>query len=155
MDQWTLARKKNMLITEMENRNDLGFQATLNTKFCWVTKLWRRETTKLNFKECAAKGNWIQYPPTPSHLIPPYPPHPLPPYLIHSKTLNGYLKPCTAKPHTAKPHIVVESLSRVRLFATSWSMPGFPLLRYLPEFVQTHVYWVRDGIQQSHPLLSL
>ena len=34
------------------------------------------------------------------------------------------------------------------------SMPGFPVLRYLPEFAQTHVCWVGDAIQPSHPLLS-
>ena len=34
------------------------------------------------------------------------------------------------------------------------STPGFPVLHYLPEFAQTHVHWVGDVIQQSHPLLS-
>ena len=33
------------------------------------------------------------------------------------------------------------------------STPGFPV-HYLPEFAQTHVYWVSDAIQPSHPLLS-
>ena len=33
------------------------------------------------------------------------------------------------------------------------STPGFPVLHYLPEFVQIHVQWVGDGIQPSHPLL--
>ena len=32
------------------------------------------------------------------------------------------------------------------------SMPGFPILHYFPEFVQTHVHWVDDAIQLSHPL---
>ena len=32
------------------------------------------------------------------------------------------------------------------------SMPGFPVLQHLPEFVQTHVHWVDDAIQPSHPL---
>ena len=34
------------------------------------------------------------------------------------------------------------------------STPGFPVLHRLPEFAQTHVCWVRDAIQPSHPLLS-
>ena len=47
------------------------------------------------------------------------------------------------------------------LVAESWptlchlmdcSTPGFPVLHYLPEFVQTHVHWVGDAIQLSHPL---
>ena len=33
------------------------------------------------------------------------------------------------------------------------STPGFPVL-HLPEFVQTHVHWVSDVIQPSHPLSS-
>jgi len=32
------------------------------------------------------------------------------------------------------------------------SMPGFPVLQYLPEFAQTHVHWVGDAIQSSHSL---
>ena len=33
------------------------------------------------------------------------------------------------------------------------STPGFPVLQYLLEFAQTHVHWVSDAIQSSHPLL--
>ena len=33
-------------------------------------------------------------------------------------------------------------------------MPGFPILHYLLELVQTHVHRVGDAIQPSHPLLS-
>ena len=35
------------------------------------------------------------------------------------------------------------------------SMPGFPVHHQLPELAQTHVHWVSDDIQPSHPLLSL
>ena len=34
------------------------------------------------------------------------------------------------------------------------SMPGFPVLHYLPELVQTHVHWVNDAIHPSHPMLT-
>ena len=33
------------------------------------------------------------------------------------------------------------------------STPGFPVLQHLPEFAETHVHWVNDAIQPSHPLL--
>ena len=33
------------------------------------------------------------------------------------------------------------------------STPGFPILHTLPEFAQTHVYWVSDAIQPSRLLL--
>ena len=34
------------------------------------------------------------------------------------------------------------------------STPGLPVHHHLPEFTQTHVHWVGDAIQPSHPLLS-
>ena len=34
------------------------------------------------------------------------------------------------------------------------SMPGLPVYHQLPEFTQTHVHWVGDAIQPSHPLSS-
>ena len=34
------------------------------------------------------------------------------------------------------------------------STPGFPVHHQLPESTQTHVHWVGDAIQPSHPLLS-
>ena len=34
------------------------------------------------------------------------------------------------------------------------STPGFPVHHQLPEFTQTHVHWVGDVIQPSHPLSS-
>ena len=33
-----------------------------------------------------------------------------------------------------------------------WSTPGFPVYHQLPELAQTHVQWVGDAIQPSHPL---
>ena len=34
------------------------------------------------------------------------------------------------------------------------SMPGLPVYHQLPESTQTHVHWVSDAIQPSHPLSS-
>jgi len=50
---------------------------------------------------------------------------------------------------------VVQSLSPVQLFETptDCNSPGFPVLYDLLEFAQTHVHWVSDAIQPSHPLL--
>ena len=53
-----------------------------------------------------------------------------------------------------------ESLSSVaQSCPTLWdpldcSMPGFLVLHHLLELAQTHVHWVGDVIQPSHPLLS-
>ena len=35
------------------------------------------------------------------------------------------------------------------------STPGFPVIHCLLELAQTHVHWVSDAIQPSHPLSSL
>ena len=49
----------------------------------------------------------------------------------------------------------VQSLSRVRLCdPMNSSMPGLSVHHQLPEFTQTHVHWVSDAIQPSHPLSS-
>ena len=49
------------------------------------------------------------------------------------------------------------NLSKCCVFGKSYSVdcstPGFPLLHCLLEFAQTHIYWVSDAIQSSHPLL--
>ena len=34
------------------------------------------------------------------------------------------------------------------------SMPSLPVHHQLPEFTQTHIHWVSDAIQPSHPLSS-
>ena len=53
----------------------------------------------------------------------------------------------------------VQFSSVSQLCPTLWdpmnrSMPGHPVHHQLPEFTQTHVHWVGDAIQPSHPLLS-
>ena len=49
----------------------------------------------------------------------------------------------------------VQLLSRVWLWdPMNLSTPGLPGYHHLPEFTQTHVHWVRDAIQPSHPLSS-
>ena len=50
----------------------------------------------------------------------------------------------------------VHSLSRVQLFVTAMdcSSPGLPVYHQLPVFMQTHVHWVTDGLQPSHPTIS-
>ena len=32
------------------------------------------------------------------------------------------------------------------------NMPGLPVHHQLPEFTKTHIYWVRDAMQPSHPV---
>ena len=53
-----------------------------------------------------------------------------------------------------KIFVVVHLLSHVQFFETPWTAarPGFPVLHHLLELAQTHVHWVNDAIQPSHPL---
>ena len=51
--------------------------------------------------------------------------------------------------------VVVQFLSRVWFCdPMDGSTPGFPVLQHLPEPTQTHVHWVGDAMQPSHPLPS-
>ena len=59
----------------------------------------------------------------------------------------------------ASVSIVICCCSVTKLCPTLWdpmacSTPVFPILHCLPELAQTHVRWVSDAIQPSHPLLS-
>ena len=48
----------------------------------------------------------------------------------------------------------VQSLSCIWLCnPMDYSMPGFPVHHQILEFTQTHVHWVGDAFQPSHPLL--
>ena len=57
--------------------------------------------------------------------------------------------------HIGSSFSSVQSLSCVWLCdAMNCSMPGLPVHHQLPESTQTHVHWVGDVIQPSHPLSS-
>ena len=79
--------------------------------------------------------------------------------------LNSYFLPCrqilfhwaTREAKTNWIVVAVQFLSCVQLHevpCTDCSTLGFSVLHHLPEFAQTHVYWVSDTIQPSCPLSS-
>ena len=49
-------------------------------------------------------------------------------------------------------HIFLKTQNNGICDSVDCSMPGFPVLHYIPEFAQTHVHWVSDAIQPSHPM---
>ena len=62
-------------------------------------------------------------------------------------------------------HLLLASMGSVQFSSVAQSCPtlwdpmkgstsSHPVHRQLPEFTQTHVYWVDDAIQPSHPLSS-
>ena len=70
--------------------------------------------------------------------------------------LNHLIYFCLINIKTYSLSIIVLTLSRLALCdPMDCSMPGFPVLHYLPKFVQTHAHWVDDAIYLSHPLLPL
>ena len=55
-----------------------------------------------------------------------------------------------------KKIVVAQSLSHVWFCnPMECNTPSFPVLHCLPDFAQTHVHWVSDAIQPSHPLFPL
>ena len=48
--------------------------------------------------------------------------------------------------------MVVQLLSGVQLFATPWTEACLDsILHCLPQFAQTHLHWISDAIQPTHP----
>ena len=76
-------------------------------------------------------------------------------YIEMPKFFRSTLEVCIHNKHLNWVVVVaVQSLSRRTLCdPMNCSMPGFPVLHHFPEFAQTHVYWVGDAMQLSHPLL--
>ena len=59
------------------------------------------------------------------------------------------------KPHWSSVQLSSVTQSCMTLcYPMDCSMPGLPVHHHLPELAQTHVHWVGDAIQPSHPLLS-
>ena len=61
------------------------------------------------------------------------------------------------RPHHHFSNLLFQFSSLAKLCLTlcdpmNFSMPGFPVLHYPPEFLQTHVHPVGDAIQLPHPL---
>ena len=56
--------------------------------------------------------------------------------------------------HTLSCCYSVTQLCPTLCYPMNCSTPDSSVLYYLPEFAQTHVHWVIDAIQPSHPLLT-
>ena len=77
--------------------------------------------------------------------------------------LNCSRKQLKKKKERKKEKILIEFYPSVSSVAQScltlcipmnYRTPGLPVHHQLPEFAQTHVHWVSDAIQPSHPLSS-
>ena len=71
----------------------------------------------------------------------------------------GFLQlfPCSfqeARNHQQRFVVVVQWLRPTLCNPTDCSTPGLPVPHHLPELAQTHVHWIGDAIQPSHPLPS-
>ena len=79
-----------------------------------------------------------------------------------AEAINVQIKPLKPIPLSAKyslePEAQFSSVAQSRPILCNpmnRSTPGLPVHHQLPEFTQTHVHWVSDAIQPSHPLLLL
>ena len=55
--------------------------------------------------------------------------------------------------HSVKSSSVAQSCPTL-CYPMNRSTPGLPVYHQLPEFTQTHVHWIGDAIQLTHPLAS-
>ena len=73
------------------------------------------------------------------------------PFAIYESNL--FPKKMCPKEKLFHQSLLFRSLSCVWLCnSMNCSTPDFPVLEYLPKFAQTHVHWIGDAIQPSHPL---
>ena len=89
--------------------------------------------------------------------------HVLPPSIPGSETHHPPSHPRQILPPAPKPPLAIQQVCPVSSVAQSCltlydpvdcSTPGLPVHHQLLEFTQTHVHWVSDAIQPSHPLSS-
>ena len=123
---------------------------TLKPLTVWITtncgnflKRWESQTTLLAFWETCMQVKKQQLGPDMEQWT-------------GSKLGKEYMKAVYCHPvYLISMQSSVQLLSHVLLFVTSWTTERQASLhRKLAEFTQTHVYWVGDAIQPSHPLLA-
>ena len=68
--------------------------------------------------------------------------------------LGKYQQPQTCRWYHSNQFSSVAQLCPTLCDSMDCSMPGLPVHHQLSELTQTHVYWVSDDIQPSHPLSS-
>ena len=61
---------------------------------------------------------------------------------------------CSSLPFSSVQFSSVAQLCLTLCNPLNHSTPGLPFHHQLPESTQTHIHWVGDDIQPSHPLLS-
>ena len=89
---------------------------------------------------------YVPHPESPSHL----PPHPIPLGCPRAPALSALLY--ASNLHWSSIFSSVAQSCPTLCYPLNCIMPGFCVLHCLPKFVQTHVHWVGDAIQPSHPL---
>ena len=79
------------------------------------------------------------------------------PHLLHLLHWQWILYHCVTWENPQMHPVQFSSVAQLRptlCDPMNQSTPGLPVHHQLPEFTQTHVHWVGDAIQPSHPLSS-
>ena len=87
--------------------------------------------------------------------VPSLPPDRMPKWWLQAYSISIFHRKKTGYPAIHFCFSSVQSLSRVQLWEPmDHSTPSLTVHHQLLEFTQTHVHWVSDAIQSSHPLSS-
>ena len=129
---------------------------------------WRNQGTERDVlpQISGLESSQVRIPTKGTHL------HSLHPWILHLRILtlthfnsisNGFLAESSQNKHFSTLNvwkdISVQFSSVTQSWPTLWdpmnrSTPGYPVHNQLLEFTQTHVHWVGNAIQLSHPLSS-
>ena len=134
-----------------EQKNKRPFQHQIQCE--WTTFIIQFYMSKLNILDNQIRSDQISRsvvsdslrPHVSQHARPPCP-SPTPKLGENGNTYNGNFMSCSVQ----FSHSVVSK----SLWPHDHSTPGLPVHHQLPESTQTHVHWVGNAIQPSHPLSS-
>ena len=77
-------------------------------------------------------------------------------FFFFKKGRSYSVAPCWEQEYFCKQNHYTESVQLVHPLSHVWlfETPGLPAHHQVPELGQTHVHWVLDAVQPSHPLSS-
>ena len=148
-------------------RTSLMLQRPNPRRICGKERKWARKESNWNLCQNKKKKKGINYhlsaslcegprkrctKKNPMHMS--FPPHPLSLLLIWSRRITCKLMMRVCACQVVQSCLTLCNPGVQRLWCVDCDTPGLPIHHQLLELTQTHVHWVSDTIQPSHPLSS-